>query len=120
LGQTRNLGIIEAVFYRERVPRFSQEMLKDQGRRDGVESGAAAPPRAEAQRQAPDDDYAATGMGRRTRHDVEEVHLDLERGPIASVALRYEFRPQLVRLGVFPQRDPLERRERARGFCPER
>jgi len=124
LGETRNLGIIEAVFYRERVPRFSQELLqKDQRRRDGIESGATAPApsRAEAQRQAVDDDYAATGMGRRTRHDVEEVHIDLERSPIAAVALRYEFHPQLVRLGVFPQhRDPLERRERARGFCPEK
>jgi hypothetical protein len=42
------------------------------------------------------------------------------------VTIRYEFRPQLVRLGILPPArtaDPLQRRERARGFepgfCPE-
>ncbi|HET8772837.1 MAG TPA: hypothetical protein VFP80_03565, partial [Thermoanaerobaculia bacterium] len=117
LGQTENLGIIEAVFYRERVPRFSE--LQKGGSRDqrGVEGGAV-PPAAASQERA-DDEYAATGMGRRTRNEVEEVAIDLERSPIASVALRYEFRPQLVKLGVF-EREPLERRERAKGFCPEK
>ena len=117
LGQTQNLGVIEAVFYRERVPRYSREMQKE-SRDQGLESGAAAP-RSTAQAPPPSDDYAATGMGRRTRHDVEEVAIDLERSPIAAVAIRYEFRPQLAKLGVL-DRDPLERRERARGFCPER
>jgi hypothetical protein len=117
LGQTQNLGIIEAVFYRERVRRYS-EFQKDESRdRLGVR-GNAPPAAAEAAPRA-DDDYAATGMGRRTQHAVDEVEIDLERDPIASVALRYEFRPQLVKLGVF-DRDPLERRERARGFCPEK
>ena len=36
--------------------------------------------------------------------------------------IRYEFRPQLVKLGIVPAtptiRDPLDRRERARGFEP--
>ena len=75
---------------------------------------------AEATAPPPDDDYAATGMGRRTHHEVEEVELALEHFPFATVAIRYEFRPQLVKLGVLFDRDPLERRERARGFCPER
>ena len=41
------------------------------------------------------------------------------------VRLRYEFRPQLVKLGLLPEwrhPTPLDRRERARGFdgyCPE-
>jgi hypothetical protein len=129
LGQTRNLGLIEAVFYRERVPRYS-EGREYQRRQGGLEGGAmpAPPPSAsDATAQSKpraDDDYAATGMGRRTHHAVEEVAIDLERHPIASVSLRYEFRPQLVRLGVLPQHhhtrpDPLERRERARGFAPE-
>ena len=118
LGQTQNLGVIEAVFYRERVPRYSQELQKDSRGERGLESGATAP-RAAAEAAPPSDDYAATGMGRRTRNRVEEVEVDLERSPIAAVALRYEFRPQLVKLGVF-ERDPMERRERARGFCPER
>lgn len=117
LGQTENLGIIEAVFYRERVRRYS-ERREDSLQKQGRDSGAAAP-RAAAEAAPPSDDYAATGMGRRTRHAVEEVAIDLERSPIAAVAIRYEFRPQLVKLGVF-DREPLERRERARGFCPER
>jgi hypothetical protein len=69
-----------------------------------------------------DDDYAATGMGDRTRHDVEQVDVDLDPNPIATFRIRYEFRPQLVRLGVLSNsRAPLERREKARGFeyCPE-
>lgn len=119
LGQTQNLGIIEAVFFRERVPRYSEERRKmSRDQQGSVESGAAAAPRAEA--APPSDDYAATGMGGRTRHEVEEVEVELERHPIASLAIRYEFRPQLVKLGVLDHADPLERRERARGFCPER
>ena len=128
LGQTQNLGVIEAVFYRERVPRWSESPREYSRDQRGEAQGGAVPPSASAaprkgveqeSRARPDDDYAATGMGRRSHHAVEEVHIDLERDPIAALAIRYEFRPQLVKLGVF-DRDPLERRERARGFCPER
>ena len=130
LGRTENLGIIEAVFYRERRP-----IVREYSRRD--ERGNEAPaPVPEARSQAPssgalaqpkdgelDDDYAATGMGRRTRHRVERVSIDLDPHPISTIAIRYEFRPQLVKLGVFPASpSPLERREKARGFaeyCPE-
>ena len=54
------------------------------------------------------DELAATGIGRRTRFDVTRVNLDLEESPASSVRLRYEFRPQLVALGVLPRetRDP--------------
>jgi hypothetical protein len=117
LGQTANLGIIEAVFYRERMPRYSSESSRKQ--RDearGLPKPSAAGTESQA---APSDDYAATGMGRSTRHEVEAVAIALEREPIAAVALRYEFRPQLIKLGVFDA-DPLERRASARGFCPER
>jgi hypothetical protein len=70
---------------------------------------------------APDEDYAATGMGRSVGHDVRFVNLDLERTPSAEVSIRYEYRPALVRLGILPRphavtRDPLRRRERSRGF----
>ncbi|HEX2800010.1 MAG TPA: hypothetical protein VHQ44_10120, partial [Thermoanaerobaculia bacterium] len=71
------------------------------------------------------DEYAATGMGRQTRFGVTRVDLELEPEPAAVVRLRYEFRPQLIALGVLP-RDPdpsrVARREHARGFeefCPE-
>ena len=65
------------------------------------------------------DEYAATGMGQRTNHAVTQVWLDLEDTPADTVNIRYEFRPQLIRLGILlatPIADPLERRERARGF----
>jgi hypothetical protein len=58
---------------------------------------------------------------------VQMVSLELESAPAATVSLRYEFRPQLVKLGVLPPARPaddvLTRREGARGFepgfCPE-
>jgi hypothetical protein len=51
------------------------------------------------------------------------VDINLESRPAASIRIRYEFRPALVKLGVIPQFvTPLDRRERAKGFegfCPE-
>ncbi|MEO8586645.1 MAG: hypothetical protein ABI584_10830 [Acidobacteriota bacterium] len=173
LGKTEDLGIIEAVFYREKVPYRSgwieKQENKDKDRRQGdreissnererrpdAPAGGylqdAAPPAAQAEAGARDhsqkssssssspspsmdsssagaklsDEYAATGMGSRTRFGIERVDIELENDPAAVVRLRYEFRPQLVALGVLPS-DPdparIARRERARGFeefCPE-
>jgi len=117
LGQTENLGIIEAVFYREKRPKMSVRPRPEDSRKEGA---AQAPSASNA---APNDEYAATGMGSRTTHEVELVDIDLESTPAARVAVRYEFHPQLVRLGVLPQiESPLDRREHAQGFgsyCPE-
>jgi hypothetical protein len=117
LGQTENLGIIEAVFYREKQPKMSVRPRPEDSRK---EAAGQAPSASNA---APNDDYAATGMGSRTTHEVEMVDIDLESTPAARVAVRYEFHPQLVRLGVLPQIErPLDRREHAQGFatwCPE-
>jgi len=112
LGQTENLGVIEAIFYREHV----QNILEER------EFSAPAAPRSGVLGQSKEsDDYAATGMGDRTRHDVTTINIDLDPHPIRSVRLRYEFRPQLVKLGVLSASpSPLERREKARGFCPEK
>jgi hypothetical protein len=148
LGKTSDLGIITAVFFRERVPerqvsaepvaapRADAPVPAQAGQnRDrpapAAEAGAAAPAGA-ASKQAVGapapaaDEYAATGIGRRTDHAVRQVHIDLEPAPAASVSIRYEYRAQLVRLGVLPPVQagggPLDRRERARGFdsfCPE-
>lgn len=129
LGQTQNLGIIEAVFYREQR-RYAETWKQDELQRRGdAQSGAAPPsPRAQAPKSGAlaqpkdEDEYAATGMGRHTRHEVEQVSVDLDPNPVAHISLRYEFRPQLVKLGVFPRTpSKLERRERASGFayCPE-
>lgn len=127
-GMTENLGVIEAVFYRERllvVPMDREVMAapppaaaSSAPSAKGLESGTASRQAAVA------DDYAATGMGNRTRHDVRRVDIDLDPTPITTARIRYEFHPQLVKLGVLPRyEDPLRRREKARGFggyCPER
>jgi hypothetical protein len=141
LGRPEDIGLISAVFFRERAdhaeitprprphplgtPRAGEGQSKE--RSAGQPSQQSAPPRAEGRAQSdsrvvvPDeDDYAATGMGRSVGHDVRFVNLDLERSPSAEVTIRYEYRPALVRLGILPRphtaRDPLRRRERARGF----
>lgn len=120
LGKTENLGVIEAVFFRERVP---VTVWRDDRRYESESSAAPAPRSAQAPTAAAgasrqkSEDYAATGMGDRKRHDVERVDLDLEPTPIASMRIRYEFRPQLVKLGVLPRsRTTLQRREASRGF----
>ncbi len=120
LGQTENLGVIEAVFYRQRQRKLSRFVPSaEQSSKDAAPSAAGA----SAGAAAPSDEYAGTGMGGRTRHEVELVEVELEKTPAASVRIRYEFHQQLVRLGVLPRGEtPLDRRERARGFgnfCPE-
>ena len=117
LGKTANLGIISAAFFRERAPVYA---LRQDRQESKAEAAPAAPPAAaeRSQNKAAADEYAATGMGRTRNHAVEQVWLDLEDAPAATVNIRYEFRPQLARLGIVPapRVDPLSRRERARGF----
>ena len=132
LGKTANLGVISAVFFKERVRAIIPETSNGRENRQAPAPPSSARPsrrrlrgRASADKRA-QDEYAATGMGRRTGHAVEQVWLDLEDAPVQSVNIRYEFRPQLVRLGILPSPrtvNPLQRREGARGFepgfCPE-
>lgn len=147
LGQTADLGNISAVFFRERQrypihvapPPRPHPIYDEDGRRkseeaptaDGVESSAN---RAESSRggqdsktlskepvaSQPDDEYAATGIGRSVHNDVRWVNMELDSRSAAEVVIRYEYYPALVRLGVLPRRyerpDPLRRREAARGF----
>ena len=130
LGQTANLGVISAVFFRELQPVVTRttpprpwpEYEKDDASPNSSPKESA---RAEGANKAarsyppPDDESAATGIGRSVGHDVRWVHMDLERHPASEVTIRYEFYQGLVRLGVFPrpyQRDVLRRREDARGF----
>jgi len=130
LGKTANLGVISAVFFKERVPVVVRDRSNEFAGRQSAAPRSSAPAEQEAdavggERKAADE-YAATGMGRRTGHAVTRVWLDLEDAPVQTVNIRYEFHPQLVRLGILPPAptaDPLQRRERARGFepgfCPE-
>lgn len=143
LGKTKDLGIITAVFFRERIPpppvpqpmtpggphrhdrspearQESNEAAKSSRAQGAGADRAAAPP-------ASPEEYAATGIGRRMDHNVYRVHMDLEDYPAATMNIRYEYRAQLARLGIFPPPrpypDPLARRQQARGFeqgfCPE-
>lgn len=142
LGKTQNLGVISAAFFRER----SRVAMPDESNRHrgrpapgadapAARESSAAPaqvPQAKSEARADGasadtrarhgaDEYAATGMGRRTDHAVTQVWMDLDDAPFQSVDIRYEFRPQLVRLGILPRAegpDPLRRRERAHGFEP--
>jgi hypothetical protein len=129
LGKTENLGLISAVFFKERVSYRFDQAEESRDRRQVPPSAQAAPADQQASAakdQKAENEYAATGMGRRTDHAVTQVRLNLEDAPAHLVDIRYEFRPQLVRLGVLPApvaADPLQRRERANGFepgfCPE-
>lgn len=135
LGQTANLGVISAVFFKERAPVVVRELSRESNERIAPSARSAAPTEAQAEpgstadasagatsKLSAVDEYAATGMGQRTSHAVRQVWLDLENAPADTVSIRYEFRPQLVQLGILlatPIADPLERRDRARGFGEE-
>lgn len=139
LGQTANLGVISAVFFREKrrvtpvTPPYPIYRERDS---EGSARSQEAPAAGSKSRGAgstsdnraimprPDDDYAATGIGRSVRNDVRWVHMDLDSNPSAQVTVRYEFYSALLRLGVVPGHQsrepyPLYRREDARGFSPE-
>jgi len=145
LGQTENLGVVSAVFFKERTsypvrvtpppyPRPYEDETRDkrEGPPDAEGSAPSAAPsagrgevsksmrRGEVVQNDGDDDYAATGIGRSVRNDVRWVNMELDSRPAGEVSIRYEYYPALVRLGILPRRDPrpdpLRRRERATGF----
>ena len=117
LGQTANLGTISAVFFRERsrpVPISPPyPITREKSESSGDSARAQTTPR-------PNDDYAATGIGRNVRHDVRWVDMDLESRAAGEVSIRYEYYSALLKLGVVPrERYTLQRREDSRGFSPE-
>jgi hypothetical protein len=143
LGRASDLGVITAVFYREAAPRrvlppprpyYEEDGIERRGRseapaepesraKEGTRGGDSAGATSNARPR--DDDYAATGIGRSTRYDVEWIQMQLERTPAAEVTIRYEYRDALIRLGLLPRyyrddEDALRRRERARGFDDHR
>lgn len=137
LGQTANLGLISAVFFREREPRPVTVVPPPRPRyddRDEMKRSEQAPSTSAGQSidkekgraiaPIPDDEYAATGIGRSVHNDVRWIDMELESKPVSEVAVRYEYYSALVRLGVrprppYPRPEPLPRRERSTGFSPE-
>ncbi|MCM3901929.1 MAG: hypothetical protein ND866_09505 [Pyrinomonadaceae bacterium] len=137
LGQTSNLGLISAVFFREirpiptpiappprPYPGYEEDGLRREKRSEApapsAEAQGAAKERSDLLTRMPNDEYAATGIGRSVRNDVRWVNMDLDSRPAAEVTLRYEYYPALVRLGILPRQydrpDSLRRREGATGF----
>jgi hypothetical protein len=136
LGDTRNVGTIEAIFFREKprrpVPLEPGEIeggtpegsLWDEPLGEaGPSKSAPAEPRGGRdldQRKSEADRFAATGIGEKTDFAVRWIDFDEDPHPAARIALRYEFRRELVRLGVLPRPDDaLAARERSRGFEPD-
>ncbi len=138
LGQTANLGVISAVFFREQrrivpvtppypisrnrdraEPQQSGRSQEAPASKSGSADGASE---SRAARPVPDDEYAATGIGRNVENDVRWVHMDLDSRAAGEVTIRYEYYSALLRLGVVPRhtsRQPIQRREDSRGFSPE-
>lgn len=146
IGQTANLGVISAVFFRERQPvvivapprppriydedgiERNESRRKSEAPSESRDSAGGAQSKSAEASPRPDEESAATGIGRNTRNDVRWVNLDLQSRPSAEVTIRYEYHDALVRLGIiprpYPRPDVLRRRERStgfedRGFSPE-
>jgi hypothetical protein len=174
LGKTRNVGTIEAIFFRQKQTAVPSPCLggAQSPRRDlaprsmnsdalsnspggtpegvaggmaggvpsAVDSGTPSAPSGQTKeeitvsaeaplierretRKAPSqkdtEDFAATGIGRQLSFPVIWVDFDEDPNPVSSIALRYEFRRELIRLGVLPRDGDLFARERARGFEPD-
>lgn len=132
LGQTANLGVISAVFFRENhshpvpiipAPKQKSPDVRPQGaERSGAPSAGTGEmsSRQGTLRRFPNEDYAATGIGRSVHNDVRWVHMDLDSRAAGQVTIRYEYYQALVRLGIVPRiyypRDTMTDRERATGF----
>ena len=146
IGDTRNVGTIEAVFFREKTQTphpIAQDRIRAlrEEAASGVEGGvpggvpgtsstkgAASAPSAGSGDEPPlsvgaarqfaseADRFAATGIGARTRFAVRWVSFEEDPIPAASISLRYEYRRELVRLGVLSGEGDLHARDRGRGF----
>jgi hypothetical protein len=137
LGQTANLGVIAAVVFRERHrpisispprPVYRDDREKSRGEEPSApssssEAGDSVRKDKGAITRVPEDEYAATGIGRPVRNDVRWIDMELESQPAAELTIRYEYYSALLKLGIVPRPHndpyPLRRREDSRGFSPE-
>lgn len=119
LGQTANLGVISAVFFRERRREVTITNPREAPTAKSRSAEGTLDNRAAAAPSRDDDEYAATGIGRNVHNDVRWVNMDLDANAAGEVTIRYEYYSALLRLGVVPRQTTLERREDSRGFSPE-
>jgi hypothetical protein len=144
IGDTRNVGTIEAVFFREKTQTphpIAQDRIRAlrEEAASGVEGGVpggvlggvpgTSSTKGAISRDEPlrsggpanqfaseADRFAATGIGARTRFAVRWVSFEEDPIPAASISLRYEYRRELVRLGALSGEGDLHARDRGRGF----
>ncbi|MCP4898000.1 MAG: hypothetical protein GY906_13590 [bacterium] len=114
LDNTTNLGIIEAVVFREKRKLIA---LRERRSERGCDKASPSSQSAVEGESALSDEIAATGIGDQIDNRVVRVQMKTESRPVADLRLRYEYREQLVELGVLHDRRHLNRRERARGFA---
>ena len=94
LGQRTNLGVISAVFYRERhrvAPIVRPRPFPHSTDRDEAQSSSAEAPATGAATSRPRKD-AATGIGRSIHHDVRYIDMELESRPAAEITINYDYR----------------------------
>lgn len=85
LGQTANLGVISAMFFRERRPITitppPHPITRDDERMEAPQSAPRASRGAEA----------GTGIGRDVRHDVRWTEMDLDPRAVREITIKYEY-----------------------------
>jgi hypothetical protein len=94
LGVRTNLGVISAVFYRERrrpIPITPPRPHPHPIYRDEAQSSSAEAPATGAAKSRSRGDDAATGIGRSVRHDVRYMDMDLDSRPAGEVTICYDF-----------------------------
>ena len=90
LGRKANVGVISAVFFRERR-RQPMPITRDKSATQGNAPSSAAEPQLRADGELSRADRAATGIGRSVRNDVRTIDMELDSRPVAEVTLRYEY-----------------------------
>jgi hypothetical protein len=123
LGDTSNVGTIEAVFYRERrkppIMAWKDEagaLSSDETAQAPNAAGAIKPKASKREGASEAERLAATGIGEKTDFRVQWTDFEEDPTPAGRISLRYEFRPELIRLGVLPRENELYARDHARGF----
>ncbi|HET9479131.1 MAG TPA: hypothetical protein VFO72_07305 [Pyrinomonadaceae bacterium] len=85
LGRKANIGVISAVFFRER--RRVMPVTKGPVTQENSPAPAESQLRAEASR----DSRAATGIGRSVRNEVSWIDMELDPKAVAELIVRYEY-----------------------------
>lgn len=126
IGDTRNLGTIEAVFFREKVTAplpVAPERIRPLWENAPARQAPSDSPKSSAGIEggmpsgaSEADRFAATGIGDPTSFPVRWVSFEEDPVPAATISLRYEYRRELIRLGVLSGDGDLYARDRGRGF----